>query len=166
MLPTAMLTSVAYNSGFSAVGCTEDTDARDNTSTTYTVIDERGAHLLARRRPGCRRLSRLLRRNLARRNKSKERVRHQRARYFRLGQLPHHRMQPRRHRECGFRQFISTRLRGTYPRRRTRCYRNPGTGPLSSTSNLAAPTANRPMYGLSAVFIVTETSTDASLSGP
>ena len=33
---------LAYSSGFTAVGCTEDTDARDNTSTTYTVT-ARGA---------------------------------------------------------------------------------------------------------------------------
>ena len=30
----------AYSSGFSAVACTEDTDARDNTATTYTSTDK------------------------------------------------------------------------------------------------------------------------------
>ena len=31
---------LAYSSSFSAVGCTEDTDARDNTGTTYTSTDK------------------------------------------------------------------------------------------------------------------------------
>ena len=153
----------AYSHGFTAVGCTEDTDARDNTSTTYTVI-ERGApiywldgDLVAveyadfydgswddEANP----------KDESGNNGPDTSV----SDNYPITGCNHN----------GTENVVSgnSLALGSAPIRvAVPDVSNPGTGPLSSSSNLAAPTAKRPMYGLSAVFIVTETSTDATLSG-
>ena len=153
---------LAYSSGFTAVGCTEDTDARDNTSTTYTVT-ARGApiywldgDLVAvdyadfydgtwqdETNP----------KNESGTNGPDTSV----SDNYPITGCNHD----------GTENVVSgnSLALGSAPIRvAVPGVSNPGTGPLSSSSNLAAPTANRPMYGLSAVFIVTETSTDVTLS--
>ncbi len=83
-----------YSTGFRAVGCTADTDARDNTS-----HHRHGRpHLLAQRRQGRRPVRGFLRRDLGRRGQRQERVRHQRPQYLPGSQLPPHRLQRSRHR--------------------------------------------------------------------
>ena len=96
-----------YSAGFRVVGCTADTDARDNTSTTYTTHRQGRPHLLARRHQGRRRVRGFLRRVLGRRGQRQERVRHRRARYLPDIQLPLDRLQARRHR--GARLVVGSR---------------------------------------------------------
>ena len=153
---------LAYKSGFTAVGCTETVDARDNTSTTYTVID-RGVPIYWI---------------------TGNKVAEDYADFY--DGTWQDEANPKD--ESG-NNGPDTSVSDNYPI--TGCDHdgtenvvsgnslalgsapirvavpdasNPGTGPLSSSTNLAAPTAKRPMYGLSAVFIVTETSTDVTLS--
>ena len=153
---------LAYKSGFSAVGCTETVDARDNTSTTYTVID-RGVPIYWI---------------------TGNKVAEDYADFY--DGTWQDEANPKD--ESG-NNGPDTSVSDNYPI--TGCDHdgtenvvsgnslalgsapirvavpdasNPGTGPLSSSTNLAAPTAKRPMYGLSAVFIVAKASTDATLS--
>ena len=155
---------LAYSSGFTAVGCTEDTDARDNTSTTYTVI-ERGApiywldgDLVAvdyadfydgtwqdETNP----------KNESGTNGPDTSV----SDNYPITGCNHDGTE---NAVSGISLALGT---GGPVRVAVPDATDIGSGPLSSTSNLAAPTAKRPMYGLSAVFIVTGLSTDATLSG-
>ena len=153
---------LTYSSGFTAVGCTEDTDARDNTSTTYTVI-ERGAPIYwldgdlvavdyadfydgtwqdetnPKNESGTNGPDTSISDNYPITGCSHDGTENVvSGNSLALGSAP-----------------IRVAVPGVS---------NPGTGPLSSSSNLAAPTANRPMYGLSAVFIVAKASDDATLN--
>ena len=153
----------AYSDGFTAVGCTSAKDARDNTSTTYTVID-RGVPIYWI---------------------TGNKVAEDYPDFY--DETWDDETNPKD--ESG-NNGPDTSVSDNYPI--TGCNHNGtenvvsgnslalgsapirvavpdatdiGSGPLSSTSNLAAPTAKRPMYGLSAVFIVAGLSTDATLSG-
>ena len=101
----------AYSAGFRVVGCTADTDARDNTVHHLHHHRQGRAHLLARRRQGRRPVRGFLRRVLGRRGQRQERVRHRRARYLPDRQLPLDRLQSRRHR--GARWWESSRGLGS-----------------------------------------------------
>ena len=153
---------LAYKSGFSAVGCTETVDARDNTSTTQTSTD-RGAPIYWLN--GTKAADDYLDfydgswddeanpKDESGNNGPDTSV----SDNYPITGCNHN----------GTENVVSgnSLALGSAPIRvAVPDVSNPGTGPLSSSSNLAAPTANRPMYGLSAVFIVTEVSTDVTLS--